>query len=405
MGKKVKIWAAGAYAVLGLVILFTAIGERKGPYPSVSDISEAWLDIKTHIFPAEPHLHDVQAQDIETQIETFTQAINRFADSPVAFLYQTHRRAEMRSLDGITAAADKLKAALQNNDREAVFPNILEIDKTIDTLQRVDAELSGTSQLNYFLLFFFFSLLIISIVLVMTSLKSRLEKETQGHERSVTFSRKTVIAQEQERERIALELHDSVAQDLLRLSLQTELIDKTADPAQRSRLCAEVSGGQKELIRHIRNICENLIPPDFERRGLPEALQILCHRFEKRTGIECPVSIHGNIQPGALNSETQFHCFRIVQECLANIEKHAEATEAPVLVRINAEGELLLFVSDNGRGFSPRNKDTCYALRSQGHFGLWNIFERAAFLNGTLTIDSKPAEGTTITLRIPGVNE
>jgi len=97
----------------------------------------------------------------------------------------------------------------------------------------------------------------------------------------------------------------------------------------------------------------------------------------------------------------QLQCFRIVQECLANTEKHAAASEASVLVRNSAEGELLISVSDNGKGFSPPDRDLYSNLRATGHFGLWSIYERAASLAGALVVDSGVGEGTVVTLRVP----
>ena len=405
MGKKSKIWTAGAIAAIAFVILFTVIDAKNAPslqrsfrYPTVAEISHTWVEIKTLIFTS----HSSLLTSHSSLLTDFSLSVNRFAGSPVGISYRTHRSEEMRSLDGIGEAIKSIDAALQNNDREALIANTLEIDKAVDTLQRVDAELTGPGQLTIFLLFVFFSLLIMITVLTLAILKGKLEKEKRGRERSTAFSRETVMAQEQERERIARELHDTVVQDIMRLSLQTEMIE-TAAPEDRSRLFTEVTGGHRELMRQIRDICENLIPSDFGRGTLNEALERLCRKFEQRTGIECPVSVHGNIQAGTLDNETQYHCFRIVQECLANIEKHSGATEAPVLVRLTDTGELLLFVSDDGKGFSPPDKDTCYELREQGHLGLWNIFERASFLNASLTIDSEEGEGTTITLKIPGI--
>jgi signal transduction histidine kinase len=90
-----------------------------------------------------------------------------------------------------------------------------------------------------------------------------------------------------------------------------------------------------------------------------------------------------------------------VQECLTNIEKHAGATETSVLVHGNNNGELLICVSDNGKGFSPPDRDSCRELRAGGHYGLWSIYERAASISGTLTFDSNTGEGTMVTLQIP----
>jgi signal transduction histidine kinase len=118
----------------------------------------------------------------------------------------------------------------------------------------------------------------------------------------------------------------------------------------------------------------------------------------------------------------QLQCFRIVQECLVNIEKHSGADEASVLVsngtgasgEISAPSFLHICVSDNGRGFSalgtsaeaslhsaPPDSDTRFRLRANGHFGLWNMYERAEALRGTLAVDSETGGGVRITLELP----
>ncbi len=236
-------------------------------------------------------------------------------------------------------------------------------------------------------------------------MQNRHKIEKLQHQQSISFSRETMLAQEHERSRIARELHDTVAQDLLRLSLQTEIIKKEAVSEKQSQLCMAVAEGQTELLNRIRNICNDLLPPDFQPSGidhirLPDALRTLCGAFEKRTGIECNISIHDDADFSFLDVDTQLHCFRIVQECLANIEKHAEASNVSVLVRSNTEGELLFFVTDNGKGFEKTDKDFFRMMRAKGHFGLWNMQERAASMNGVFSIDSEAGEGTSIKLII-----
>ena len=108
-----------------------------------------------------------------------------------------------------------------------------------------------------------------------------------------------------------------------------------------------------------------------------------------------------NLSLDSLDSDTQLQCFRIVQECFANIEKHAQAAGASVLVRSDGDKTLFVCVSDNGRGFSPPDRDESRRLLAEGHFGLWNIYERAASLSGTLIIDSSEGEGAIITMQIP----
>jgi signal transduction histidine kinase len=261
--------------------------------------------------------------------------------------------------------------------------------------------MSNTTQMRYFQMFLFFIFLVTGIFLLLGILSSKLLKAENRERQSLEFSRETVIAQEQERGRIAKELHDTVVQDLVGLSLKTETMNKKEDAVERGRLCAEVVNDQKELMIRVRDICDNLIPPDFQYRRLEGALQRMCSLFEERTKIECQAIIQDNLQLGSLNFDSQLQCYRIVQECLANIEKHAQATMAPVVIRNSTETELLIIVSDDGKGFQPPDRDSCHALKEQKHYGLWGIYERAASINGTLTIDSETGEGTTITLRVP----
>ena len=385
--------------ILAALLVLGSCGE-KNPYLSVSSIAGEWLAIKTEL--------SSPTADVEKKIENFRFTLDRFSNSPVGSLYQVHRPDEIKSLEDMGIAAERLQTAVLNGEKETVELIKLEIDFCLDRLQRIDESLSDTSQRHYFQLFFFFTLLVITAVLLSRILYSKLQKAENRERQSLEFSRETVIAQEQERERIARELHDTVAQDLWRLLFQTDLISKSEDSAERNRLCTEVYNSQNELMIRVRDICDNLIPPDFQHRRLEGALQKMCYSFEQRTKIECRITIQDNLQLGSLNIDNQLQCFRIVQECLANIEKHSQASVAPVVIRnspvvINnrTETELLIIVSDNGKGFQPPDRDSCQKLKEQKHFGLWSIYERTAEVNGTIVIDSEPGEGTTITLRVP----
>ena len=335
--------------------------------------------------------------------------------SPAGALYQIHRPPITRLVKAVGENTDRLLSAARTGDRAAVFMVTLEIDAALDQLQSIDTGISDTIQLQYFQLFFFFTLLIIIIVLVLWLLNRRLEKAVRRERQSLMFSRETMLAQEQERSRLARELHDTVAQDLWRLSFQAGSIGKAAGAEERRRLCDEVVRGQQELMKRIRAICDALIPPDFQRRGLPGALRSLCYTFQERTGIECALTVQEGLRLDPLGTEAQLQCYRIVQECLANIEKHARAREAAALVCNSAPGEpgggasgpafLRITVSDSGRGFAAPDGDSRLRLRTSGHFGLWTMYERAASLRGTLVIDSKAGEGARITLEIPLAQE
>jgi signal transduction histidine kinase len=378
---------------------------RKDAAPSISSLSGQWLEIKTIIMEQKG-----AASGFEEKLEDFNRALERFFASPAGGLYQIQRPHITQSAGAIGEGGDRLKAAVKAGDRAASSAIILEIDAAVGQLQSIDAGLSDVIHLRYFQLFFFFSLMVLTVILVLWRLNRRLGNAVNRERQSRIFSQDTLVAQEQERSRLARELHDTVAQDLWRLSFQADSIHRAAGEDERRLLCEEVVRGQQELIRRVRTICDALIPPDFRQRGLPGALRSLCYDFGRRTGIECDLTVQEGLRLDPLDGDKQLQCYRIVQECLANIEKHAGAGESSVLVRNGEPGSdppvLRISVSDNGRGFAAPDGDSRLRLRAEGHFGLWSMYERTAALRGTLVLDSEGGGGgTVVTLEIPLVQE
>ena len=241
--------------LLYVAILCMAGCAKDASYPSISDIFLSWLELKSDVSNAK------STSGFEGRIEEFRRTLNDFSTSPNGFLYKIYMPEDTQLFTDIDSAAGRLDTALKEGGDPEIFPIMLEMDSSIGQLQLIEKGLSDTSQWNYFFLFFFFSLFIIVTILVLWLLYSRLEKAENRERQSLDFSRETIIAQEQERSRIARELHDTVAQDLWRLSFQTESIDKATESAERSRLCREVIKGQKEILQRVRNIYEDLAPP------------------------------------------------------------------------------------------------------------------------------------------------
>jgi len=361
------------------------------PYPSVSSISQEWLEIKGDCIRL---IYREDYQSILIRIDKFNIMFNNFIASPVGKMYQTYKE-EIISEELITALAnidsllERLKTAIQNSGGSAdaeILSSILEVDSVIEMLQFNDEKLSNTILMRIYLLFFFLTLLIIIIILVVRMLYSRYEKAKTREQQSILFSREIVNAHEHERKRIARELHDTVAQDLWRLSFQID----------NERIVEE----QRAIIQRIRNICETLIPPDFQRRGLLNALKKLAFDFGQRTGIECRIRIDEGLNLELMDNDTQLQCYRIAQESLTNIEKHAQASEILLIVRQKSDNSLLICVSDNGKGFPAPDYNSVLSLRAEGHLGLWSMYERAASISGTLAIVSD-SEGTMINLQVP----
>jgi signal transduction histidine kinase len=289
--------------VLILAVMVSGCGGSSDPeggtlsaaYPSVSSLSHQWLEIKTELLKGGGAPFD--AAGLETGLEDFNAALDRFFASPAGSLYQIHRplMAQLGRLVGENT--DRLLSSARAGDGAAVFAVMLEIDAALDQLQSIDTGISDIIQLRYFQLFFFFTLLVIMTVVALWLLNRRLKSAVSRERQSLMFSRETALAQEQERSRLARELHDTVAQDLWRLSFQTDSIDKAAGAEERRLLCREVVEGQRELIKRVRASCNTLVPQDFQRRGLADALRGLCYSFRQRTP---------NTGPGEANART-FH--------------------------------------------------------------------------------------------------
>ncbi|MBV9480532.1 MAG: hypothetical protein JO249_07250 [Acidobacteria bacterium] len=209
------------------------------------------------------------------------------------------------------------------------------------------------------------------------------------------FSRELLASQERERKRIAAELHDSIGQRLVvikNLAL-LRLQDQNGNLAAREQveeICEEASSA----IAEVREISYDLRPYQLDRLGLTRALQSMVESFGKASTTTFSASID-NIDD-LFTPEFQIAFYRIMQECLSNILKHAEASEAQVVVRRSGT-QLQLAVSDNGKGFIA---GSAYTEARKGGFGLISISERVQLFAGKLEIQSAPAKGATIMIDI-----
>ncbi|MWV11257.1 PAS domain S-box protein [Pseudomonas sp. R-28-1W-6] len=197
---------------------------------------------------------------------------------------------------------------------------------------------------------------------------------------------------EEEKARIAREVHDELGQVLTVLKLETsmcELAYGELDAGLRERL-----DSMKKLIANlfqlVRDVATALRPPILDA-GIASAIEWQARRFEARSQIPCLVEVPEQQLP-ALSDAKAIGLFRVLQEALTNVLRHAQAHT--VAVRLSVEGgQLCLSVSDDGQGFDPQ------APRTQS-FGLVGMRERVLMLGGTLHIDSQPGEGTTLSVRV-----
>jgi signal transduction histidine kinase len=237
--------------------------------------------------------------------------------------------------------------------------------------------------------------------------RNRLEIEQlyrRVHDREALLARllhQIVGAQEAERQRIARELHDATGQSLTALALGLKgvqtLLERSEHPA--ATAVRELGAISTQALGELRQIIADLRPSHLDDLGLAPALEWYAQKYQERHGIYTQVIVSGD-DTLRLPSEYEIVLFRITQEALMNIAKHAAATKATVTLTRSDEA-VELTITDNGRGFDPS------ALRLPGHgesmggWGLVGMRERAGLLGGQVEIESHPGRGTQVRVRIP----
>jgi signal transduction histidine kinase/ligand-binding sensor domain-containing protein len=210
------------------------------------------------------------------------------------------------------------------------------------------------------------------------------------------FSRELINSQEQERKRIAAELHDSLGQTLAIIKNRAVLSLSGPDDHTRAlEQLDEIAEAASHAIEEVREIVYNLRPYHLERLGLTKSIEAMIRRASTGDGVR----FAAEIEPldSLFSAEAEINVYRILQEAISNIVKHAQATEAKVSVKRSSTGADVV-IQDNGRGFLPCSADPTETRR--GGFGLIGIAERARLLGGDLTVDSAPGGGTVLTIRL-----
>jgi signal transduction histidine kinase len=245
-----------------------------------------------------------------------------------------------------------------------------------------------------------FTIMLILTMLVGRSVDAerRAHAETTGALRRLGESRAALRryiqlaadAQEEERKRLAREIHDETIQELVvaRASLEA---GRTGPDDGRVQVAVESLDG---IIAELRRMCHDLRPSILDDLGLPHALDALTHDLVQRTGIRVYLSCEG--ADGRVDPKTELILYRIAQEALHNVERHSGATQASVQLLVEP-GAVTLSVADDGRGFAFGDDGRAHA--GPGHLGLIGMDERARSLGGTLTIASSPGEGTRVEVR------
>jgi signal transduction histidine kinase len=209
--------------------------------------------------------------------------------------------------------------------------------------------------------------------------------------------RRLMTEREQERKALARELHDQVIQDLLSLNYQLEEVEAEAETPSQADELAEVRTSIRGLVDDLRRICGNLRPPTIDSLGLGAALQSYVRDWSARADIRAALDLDARL--GRLPEATELSIFRIIQEGLSNVRKHARATSVQIALRHTSPRTLLISIADNGRGL-PQSFDLA-ALAAAGHYGLLGISERVALLEGRLHVHNQASGGLLLQVEIP----
>jgi len=228
---------------------------------------------------------------------------------------------------------------------------------------------------------------------------ARLHQEAQEREKRLgELLHQVVNAQEAERQRIARELHDATAQSLTAIALGLRGVEALLDedPVVAVQEIRELKSFSTDALGELRRIISNLRPPQLDDLGLVAALQWYIQEFERRYGIPTDFVVEGS--EFRLPSEYETVLFRITQEALTNIAKHAHASRAFVRLEIRPT-HICVTIQDDGCGFDP--EEVLEGTRPRTGWGLVGIQERALLLGGHYEIHSAPGQGTRIRVRVP----
>jgi len=205
-------------------------------------------------------------------------------------------------------------------------------------------------------------------------------------------------AQEEERKRISHELHDDTIQALVVLSRQLDALSSDRNLSAENQRCLEDLWQQTDsILKGVRRLSQDLRPAALDRLGLLPGLEWLASSITEHSGIIAKVRVIG--EERRLPEEVAIALFRITQEALRNVWRHSGGKHADIKVEFTKD-KTRITVTDDGKGFELPGK--IGDLARMGKLGLTGMQERAQLVGGTLTVESHPGDGTSITVELPG---
>lgn len=236
---------------------------------------------------------------------------------------------------------------------------------------------------------FFMILAIFLIVFFYFSRKKIIQKELEKRDLTLQYQKEQlhaiIVTQEEERKRIAQDLHDDISSKLNIVSLNSHLLTSpNLTEAETSEITENIITLTTKALENSRKIAHNLLPPVFEKFGLNAGVEELCEEFESSKAVK--TYYKNEIDFDDQDIDRHLHVFRILQELMNNSLRHGKATEISIAFK-NIDGINTCTYEDNGVGFDSKNAE------NQKGLGMKNIDSRVSFLNGTIEIKSEIGKG------------
>jgi len=371
-----------------------------------------WFPTQNGVVVVDPEAVHVNSQPPPVLIESITLERNPIAFQNGIFIKPGQRGLEINytGLSYIKADQNKFKYKLEPLDadwidagtrRVAYFPYLPPGSYTFHVIaansdgiwNMTGARVNVIVRAPFWRRWWFWLLSSIAVIsIVAFVIRSRLVQLKRKQLEREAFSRRLIESQEAERKRLAGELHDSLAQNLIIVKnwALIGLNSLAADNPAREHL-TEISENTSLAIDEVREISRNLRPQQLERLGLTSTIEQMVRNIRSSTDIEF-ITETDNID-GLLSNESEINLYRVLQECLNNILKHSAATMAWLSIKRTASGAQII-CRDNGKGFAPETTSLSSGM------GLIGIAERVRMLGGRYTMESAPGKGVTIYIRI-----
>ena len=218
------------------------------------------------------------------------------------------------------------------------------------------------------------------------------EQVADGREQLQALSRRLVRVQEAERHYIARELHDEAGQSIASLKVGLSLLERNSkNPAEVVSRSLELRNVADDVMENLHRLSSALRPPSLDHLGLVPAMQNLADTVGKQNNLAIRFSLKNDVVRFTDEAETAI--YRILQEALTNVVRHAHATRVDIIVE-SQDGKMCVIIEDNGIGFDP-------TISRLNHLGLIGMNERALMLGGAIKFITPPNGGTRIILEVP----